>query len=397
MRLFIFSIFIISLFTSCATRPNPLPESHAFKLPWGAIDLDVNSESTYSIKNSLGSILTQKEASYKDLNQSIPFDILTLTGGGSRGAFGTGILLGWTDKGDIPSFDIITGISTGAVMAPFIFLGGEELKKVKYFYTKVHTQEVFTSTWTRFFSDGYIMNAEPLKNLFKENFNKEFLDKVAEQHSKGRRLYIGTTNIDTGQLIVWDMGAIASSNREDKYQRFADIIYASSALPIYLPPQYMSVDIEGEDYYQMHIDGGIYSQVFMIGLNINWTKVLNLRKNAHTSFDVTLYTVANRKYRQRDLYKPVKQKPFEIIEAYVLTEMDLLFDRSMYRLYQSCQKKNIKFRMVSIPDKIEDIVDVPTEFNPEKMTQLFNVGYHLGITEIPFQNHISISEYDDNQ
>ena len=135
----------------------------------------------------------------------------------------------------------------------------------------------------------------------------------------------------------------------------------------------------------------------MIGLNINWTKVLNLRKKPDTNFDVTLYTVANRKYRQRDLYKPIKQAPFDIIEAFVLTEMDLLFDRSMYRLYESCKAKNIKFQMVSIPEKMEDIIDVPTEFDPKKMIQLFNIGYSLGITDIPFQDHIATSEYDDNK
>ena len=88
------------------------------------------------------------------------------------------------------------------------------------------------------------MNPAPLKKLFLNNFNEALLKRVAAAHAKGRRLYIGTTNIDTGQLIVWDMGAIASSSRSDKYQRFSDIIYASSAMPIFLPPQYISVDVE---------------------------------------------------------------------------------------------------------------------------------------------------------
>ena len=389
---------LILIFSGCsASRPTPLPEAHADALPWGAINLDINAQNEFSIRHSLGQVLTQKAAAYSDINSSVPFDILTLTGGGSRGAFGTGLLLGWTERGDIPNFDIITGISTGAVMAPFIFLGKDELKKVEYFYTKMHTEEVFQSTWSSFFGQGYIMNAKPLKKLFMENFDKEFLDKVAAEHKKGRRLYIGTTNIDTGQLVVWDMGAIASSNHEEKYQLFSDIVYASTALPVYLPPQYMKVEIEGEDYYQMHVDGGIYSQVFMIGLLVNWEEVLQFNKNDNTNFDVTLYTVANRKYRQRDIYKPIEQAPFSIIEAYVLTEMDLLFDRSIYRLYQSCEAKDIKFKMASIPDKMTDIITVPTEFNPDLMIQLFNIGYNIGITTIPWKTHIAFDEYDRNQ
>lgn len=385
------------LLLGCASRPTPLPAKHAHKLPWGAIDLDIDSKEKCSIKNSLGRVLTQKATKYSDVNSSVPIDILALTGGGSRGAFGTGLLVGWTAKGDIPSFDIVTGISTGAVMAPFVFLGGEELDKVEYFYTKMHTQEVFTSSLLHIFGYGYVMNAKPLKKLFKENFNKEFLDKIALEHKKGRRLYIGTTNIDTGQLTVWDMGAIASSNRVDKYKRFRDIIYASTALPIYLPPEYIAVHVKDKKYYQMHVDGGIYTQVFMIGLLVNWGKVLHFDKHANTNFEATLYTVANRKYRQRDIYKPIEQSPLSIIESYVLTEMDLLFDRSMYRLYHSSQQKGIEFKMATIPEKMPDIIDVPTEFDPEKMTKLFNLGYKTGYRGVEWKKSIAFEEYDKHK
>jgi Patatin-like phospholipase len=397
MKNLFLSLLLTFLFLGCATRPAALPDEHAQKLPWGAINLDIDSKDKSSIRNSLGSVLTQKADRYSGHNGHVPFDILTLTGGGSRGAFGTGLLVGWTKKGDIPNFDIVTGISTGAVMAPFIFLGEEELEKVEYFYTKMHTDDIFERTWLSFFGYGYFMNAKPLKKLFKRTFNKEFLDKVALEYKKGRRLYIGTTNIDTGQLIVWDMGAIASSDRPDKYQRFCDIVYASSALPIYLPPQYMKVEADGQDYYQMHIDGGIYSQVFMIGLLVNWGEVLEFKETDNKNFDVTLYTVANRKYRQRDIYKPVEQAPFSIIEAYVLTEMDLLFDRSVYRLYSSCKKKGFKFKMATIPQKMEDVVIDPTEFNSKNMTQLYNIGYQIGKHHIDWKEKISFDEYDNNR
>ena len=397
MKYIILSFVLSMLFIGCTTRPPALPASHANDLPWGAIDLDINSESNCSIKHSLGSILTQNIEKNAHSNKRIPFDILTLTGGGSRGAFGTGFLIGWNKKGDIPKFNIITGISTGAVMAPFIFLGNDRLAEIEAFYTKSNTEDVFSSTWLSFFGFGHIMDAKPLKKLFKKTFDEDFLEEVAREHANGRRLYIGTTNIDTGQLTVWDMGAIASSGREDKYQRFCDIIYASAALPVYLPPQYMEVNVDGGKYYQMHVDGGIYSQVFMIGLMINWTEVLNFKKDDFENFDVTLYTVANRKYRQRDIYEPVEQAPFSIIEAYVLTEMDLLFDRSVYRLYSSCKEKGFNFKMAAIPDKMPTIIIEPTEFKPQKMVELFNVGYNLGLHGIQWKENISFDEYDNNR
>jgi len=388
-------LLLFILFSGCATRPPALPEAYADKLPWGAIDLNIGKSGKYTLRDSLGSALIKKANDHIKSNESVPFNVLTLSGGGTRGAFGAGLLSGWTDSGDIPEFDIVTGVSTGAVMATFVFLGGDELEKVKTFYTKMYTEDIYTNSWLSFFGEAYLMNPEPLKKLFLNNFNEALLKRVADAHAKGRRLYIGTTNIDTGQLIVWDMGAIASSSRSDKYQRFSDIIYASSAMPIFLPPQYISVDVEDEQYYQMHVDGGIYSHVFMIGLLVNWGEILDFSDDANLNFDVTLYTIANRKYRNRAAYDPVEQSPSSVISAFIETETDLLFDRSMYRLYDSCMKKGIKFRMAAVPKDV-NYVDVSTEFNPEKMLKLFNVGYGFGLNGVKWQEDISIDEYDIN-
>ena len=388
-------LFMFLLASGCATRPTALPEAYADKLPWGAVDLNIDMHGPFTLRESLGSSLAKKAMGYSQSKNEVPFNILTLSGGGTRGAFGAGLMYGWDKSGDIPEFDIVTGVSTGAVMATFVFLGGDELERAKDFYTKSHTNDIYTSSWLSFLGSAYVMNPAPLKKLFAKHFNEALLNRVAAEHAKGRRLYIGTTNIDTGQLVVWDMGAIAASNRTDKYQRFADVIYASSAMPIFLPPQYMSVDIDGKQYSQMHVDGGIYSHVFMIGLLVDWEGVLNLNNDANTDFDVTVYTIANRKYRNRYSYDPVEQSPGSIISAYVAVETDLLFDRSIYRLYTSCVKNDFKFRMVTVPEGI-NFVDDGKEFNPEKMTKLFNVGYSFGRNGIDWQENISVEEYDNH-
>ena len=134
LKLVFLSLFIIS---GCATRPAALPEEHAYKLPWGAIDLDINETGAFTIRESLGGALSKKAHDSDHRNGSVPFNVLTLSGGGTRGAYGAGLLYGWSDKGDIPEFDVVTGVSTGAVMATFVFLGGDELIKVKNFYTKI--------------------------------------------------------------------------------------------------------------------------------------------------------------------------------------------------------------------------------------------------------------------
>ena len=143
-----------------------------------------------------------------------------------------------------------------------------------------------------------------------------------------------------------------------------------------------------------HIDGGIYSQVFMIGLLTNWKENLDFDTDANLNFDTTLYTIANRKYRQRDIYKPVEQKPFSIIEAYVLTEMDLLFDRSVYRLYQNCKSKGIAFKMAAIPEKMDNIIKDPIEFEPKNLMKLYSMAYEFGREGIIWKEVITLDEYD---
>ena len=205
-------LLLLTMFSGCASRLPALPEAYSHKLPWGAIDLDINKSGTFTLRDSIGSAIIKKTQTRKDGNTSVPFNILTLSGGGTRGAFGAGLLSGWTDSGEIPKFDIVTGVSTGAVMATFAFLGGDELDKLKKFYTTKDTKDIYTRTWLSFIGGAYLLNPAPLKKLFSTNFNEELLNRLAAEHAKGRRLYVGTTNIDTGQLTVWDMGAIASSN-----------------------------------------------------------------------------------------------------------------------------------------------------------------------------------------
>lgn len=391
--LWVFLPLFALLVSGCSSsRPEALPEEHAKALPWGAIDLDINKSGPFTLKTSFGKVIEDKAKLSANSEEKVPLNILTLSGGGTRGAFGAGVIEGWHDKGNMPKFDVVTGVSTGAVMATFIFIGGEELDEVKRFYTTSSTDDIYTTSWWNFIGNAYIKNPEPLKKLFAANFNEELLNKVAAEHANGRRLYIATTNLDSGTMTVWDMGEIASSDRADKYQRFADIVYASSAMPLVLPPQYMSVNVGDQQYHQMHIDGGIYSNVFMIGLMVHWDKVLNLPDDLKANLDANLYTVANRKYRNRSFYDPVEQSPAKITKALVNVEMDLLFDRSIYRLYESSQERGINFNMMVVPNKL-NFVDDGMEFDPDKMSQLYKAAYQIGLEGIPWQTEITMDEY----
>ena len=202
--------------SACTTRPTPVPKEYKNELAFGAVDMNISSRKENSIYNSLGSAIQQRILSEEDPS----FSILALSGGGSRGAFGTGFVDAWFESKKMPRFSIVTGVSTGAIMAPFVFLHEkEQMDTLKYFYTHSTTDEVFEDEWL-LFASGYVANAKPLEKILDRLIDEKFLHKIAKEHKKGRRLYIGTTNLDTGKFTVWDMGALAASQYPDKLARF---------------------------------------------------------------------------------------------------------------------------------------------------------------------------------
>ena len=392
------SLFALAVFVyGCASpRPPALPYSESERLPWGALDLNIESDySEYTIRHSMGEALEKKLEEYNSSNSTIPFNMLTLSGGGAGGAYGAGILSGWKAHGDLPQFDIVTGISTGSIMASFAFLGGDSIDRLKHIFTTLKTEHLYTSSLLSWFSKASINDPTPLKKQLIEGIDEEFLTRIAAEHKKGRRLYMGTTNLDTGQLVVWDMGAIAASNRPDKAQRYRDIIYASSAMPILFPPQFIDVEVDEHIYYQMHVDGGLYSNVFMIGLFVNWGKVLELNTKEISSFKPNLYVIANRKYRQRHAYSPVPLESDEVIGSLLLVATDLLFDRTLYRLYESVKKRNIKFHMATIPNE-SNLIESAMDFIPEEMQALFDLAYQQAVSSYPWKTSVELREYDRN-
>lgn len=388
MKLYLYLVITLLVLAGCSQRPVPAPQKYKDALAFGALDLNISQRGEGTLFHSLGSAIKQKST---DREHTSEFNILALSGGGSRGAFGAGFIDGWSDSGKMPHFSVVTGISTGAIMAPFVFLEEkEELDKVEYFYTHVTTKEIFANRWFSF-GNGYVASAKPLEEILDNLIDETFLEKIAQEHKKGRRLYVGTTNLDTGKFTVWDMGYIAASDKPDKLSRFKQIILASSALPVFVPPQYIQLHRDGKEYYQMHVDGGVYSQIFVAGLLEDWRHLLEIKQLQKSK--VTLYLVANRKYRQRDYYEPVSQNLVDIVKAYVLTQMDLLFDKSSYRIYMAAKTKGYGFKMISIPNNMKPIIENPTQFEPDKTQELFNVGYNMGRNP-QWKEHLDYDEYD---
>jgi predicted acylesterase/phospholipase RssA len=193
-----------------------------------------------------------------------PASYLALSSGGDDGAFAAGLLVGWTSRGDRPVFDVVTGVSAGALIAPFAFLGSDYDSVLRTVSSRIERRDILhrRSVLAVLTSDG-MADDQPLASIIKKYVNENMLRNVARAYAQGRLLFIGTTDLDARQLVVWDMGAIASRGDAAALDLFRKIMLASTAIPGVFPPVMIDVEADGKRYQEMHVDGAVLTQVFL--------------------------------------------------------------------------------------------------------------------------------------
>ena len=164
---------------------------------------------------------------------------LALSGGGANGAFGAGFLAGWSATGRLPVFKMVTGVSTGALMAPFAFLGPQYDAALHKFYTTTATRDIFAmrSILISLVRGYSLADTGPLAALITRHVDAEFLRQVGDAHNRGRRLYIGTVDLDSQQFVVWNTGLIAARGGPEALDLVRKVMLASAAIPIAFPPE----------------------------------------------------------------------------------------------------------------------------------------------------------------
>jgi hypothetical protein len=196
------------------------------------------------------------------------FDVLALSGGGSNGAYGAGVLVGWTKRGERPEFDIVTGVSTGALTAPFAFLGPTWDDRLTQAYTGKAAGQILKPRGLGVLFHPSFYSNQALHQLVATYVTDDMIQAIAAEHKRGRRLLIATTNLDTEQTVIWDMGAIASRGGEDSRDLFESVLVASASIPGVFPPTLIEVqgpDSEkgGRHLSEMHVDGGVTIPFFV--------------------------------------------------------------------------------------------------------------------------------------
>lgn len=187
-----------------------------------------------------------------------PVAVLALSGGGANGAYGAGVLIGWSERGDRPKFDVVTGVSTGALAAPFAFLGSGWDARLRDAYTGAGAARLLSMGNFEALVRPSLFSAHALRQLIDENVTPEMLTAIAREHATGRHLLVATTNLDSQQTVIWDMGKLASENSPEAHRLFKDVLQASAAIPGVFPPVLIAARNEsGAVISEMHVDGGV--------------------------------------------------------------------------------------------------------------------------------------------
>ena len=185
---------------------------------------------------------------------------LAISGGGADGAFGAGLLTGWSQSGNRPEFAVVTGVSIGSLIAPFAFLGSSYDEELRKNFTTISAAEIFEDRLTR----DSLFDYWPLRRAIAERVTPKLLSEIAEEHRKGRRLLVATTSLDTGRRAVWNMGAIAERGDEKALKLFRDILLASCSIPGFFSPVAIEVEANGKKLQEMHGDGTLTAPFFVV-------------------------------------------------------------------------------------------------------------------------------------
>ena len=310
--------------------------------------------------------------------------VLALSGGGAEGAFGAGILCGWTQAGTRPRFKLVTGISTGALMAPFVFLGPSYDARLKQAYTTISDKDIFTAhgpvsillSLANLKELPSLADSRPLAQLVATIVDAQVLQEIAQEHLKGRRLLMGTVQLDAQRLVIWNMGAIAASGHPQALELFRKIMVASASIPAIFPPQYFTVEAGGEEFQEMHVDGGARVQVMLYEAAISLITFDRQRPRQ-------LFIIRNEQVHPE--WKKIKPQLKYIAIRAIDTMLKSQGVGDLFRLYTYAQRDNYGYNLAYIP---ADFTARPTStFDTAYMNQLFQLGYNLASCGFPWKKY----------
>ena len=312
-----------------------------------------------------------------------PMYALVLSGGGSNGAFGAGYLNGWTETGNRPIFKLVTGISTGALIAPYAFLGADYDDRLEEVFTTVTNKDVykFRSPFTVLKKDSFA-RTDPLALKLEEVIDDGMLRAIAAEHRRGRRLYVGTTNLDAQRLVVWNMGAIAASDRPGSIDLFRKVLLASASIPVAFPPVYIEVEVDGRPFDEMHVDGGVTAEFFLWGAMVDIADASReLQVDPNQRPPASIYIIRNSQIDAEPAQ--VEPKLIDIASRSMISVLKAVAMGDLIRVWALATRDGVDFNYIGIPPEHAE-ADAST-FEPGDMRRLFELGRAIAISSEPWR------------
>jgi predicted patatin/cPLA2 family phospholipase len=313
---------------------------------------------------------------------------LAISGGGDDGAYGAGLLIGWTARGDRPQFSMVTGVSTGALSAPFAFLGPEYDEQLKKIYTETSAGDIFKPRgFMAAVADDAMADSTPLRDRIARFVDPQMVQRLAEEYGKGRLLLILTTNLDQGRSVIWNIGAIAASGHPGSRALIVDILLASAAVPGVFPPVMIDISVDGKRYQEMHVDGGAVAQSFLYPTSFKLKATL--KKLGVKDAKPVAYIIRNGR-----LYRPeenVERQTLKIAQQALQTMTASSGVNDLYRMYLTTKRDGVAFNLAYI----EDAFHLPYKgpFDKAYMNALFDHGFEVGAAG--YKWHHAPPNYED--
>lgn len=303
---------------------------------------------------------------------SRPHDYLLISGGGGDGAFGAGLLVGWTAAGTRPEFQIITGISTGAIIAPFAFLGPDYDETLHEVYTQYSTDDlVRRHRWLRFFTGVSAYSTERFWRLLESYIGDAEVAAIAAQGRRGRTLLVGTTQLDAGRPMIWNLTQIAMTDAPGAKELIHRVILASTAIPGIFPPVLFEVEAGGMRYDELHVDGGVTSQIFLGPVDLDWHRIA---ERLQVTGPPQLHLIRNSQPLPRWTAVEPRTRPIASRAISSLVRSQGIGD--LARIYVSAQRGGMVFNLAHVPQEFDR---EPEEFfDVDYMRALFELGVAMG-------------------
>lgn len=367
METVLVNIFLILFLTGCVSAPHRelsrKPVYYA-ALPNGYDPLNPTQLLTrFTGNDSFSASIREGGIPYFERMRGHALNVLTLSGGGQNGAFGAGFLKGWRKAGTRPEFDIVTGVSTGALLATHAFLGTPADDAIlEEIFTQVDKSDIYHERWilSLLFGASSFYDTAPLQKLLDKYITEDVLKRVAAAYHDHRRLLIGTTNLDYGQTWVWNLSLIAKENRPGALELYKKVLLASAAPPLAFP----QVEIDG----YLFGDGGVRQNIVVVGM-AGKTKP---SPPLHGPGNIFIIQNGKRSDPPHAVRNDLGSLASTVVGEMLTTSMDSLLLRS----YFGAQAHGYRFNLVAIPDDV-DIGNNPLAFDPEKMRNAFEAGYQL--------------------